>query len=193
MWELVVDDWPATVALLQYHVRQMKSQEDHRYSVPPMSPVVHWLTENLEAVDISILDNPPFFWVVREQVFRQRNTGWMARLVELSVLTQAMLPEWQARWHRSLAHWSGDISLIVANEAFTLRIAGTHLQLLDVPDLTASALSLTPQTFMQVVFGYFPIARVFQHSTHPLSDDLTRVLTILFPTGQTWIPTSDWF
>ncbi len=193
VWELVVDDWPATVALLQYHVRQMKSQEDHRYSVPPMSPVVHWLTENLEAVDISILDNPPFFWVVREQVFRQRNTGWMARLVELSVLTQAMLPEWQARWHRSLAHWSGDISLIVANEAFTLRIAGTHLQLLDVPDLTASALSLTPQTFMQVVFGYFPIARVFQHSTHPLSDDLTRVLTILFPTGQTWIPTSDWF
>ena len=193
VWELVADDWPATVALLQYDVRQMKRQEDHRYSVPPMSPVVHWLAENLEAVDISILDNPPFFWTVREQVFRQRNTGWMARLVSLPLLTQAMLPEWQARWHRSLAHWSGDISLIVANKAFTLRIAGTHLQLLEVSDPTVNALSLTSQAFIQVVFGYFPIARAFRDCNHPLSDDLIKVLTILFPIGQTWIPTSDWF
>ncbi len=104
-----------------------------------------------------------------------------------------MLPEWQARWQRSLAHWTGDVSLLVGNEAFTLRIAGTHLHLLDAPGTTANALLLTPQAFTQAIFGYVPIASVLQQREHPLPDDLATVLTILFPRGQTWIPASDWF
>lgn len=117
----------------------------------------------------------------------------MARLVNLSALTRAMLPEWQARWRRSLAHWSGDISLVVGDEAFTLRIAETDLQLLDAYGTCANAFSLTPQAFTQAVFGYCPIASVMQQREHPLPRELATVLTILFPTGQTWIPTSDWF
>lgn len=54
-------------------------------------------------------------------------------------------------------------------------------------------LSLTPQAFTQVVFGYAPIASVMQPRQHPLPDDLATVLTILFSTGQTWIPPSDGF
>jgi len=196
VWELVVDDWPAAVALLLYHVRLVEGQnapEAFLYTVPPTSPVAHWMVENLEVVDISTWDNPTFGWAVREQTFRHRHAGWMARLVSLPTLTRAMLPEWQARWQRSLAHWSGDISLVVGDEAFTLRIAGTDLQLLDAPGTSAHALSLTPQAFTQVLFGYCPIARVMRQCEHPLPDGLATVLTILFPTGQTWIPTSDWF
>jgi hypothetical protein len=117
----------------------------------------------------------------------------MARLVCLSALTRAMLPEWQARWQRSLARWSGDVSLMVGDETFTLRITGRDLQLLDAPDSTGNMLILTPQTFTQVMFGYCPIARVIQTHERQLPSDLEVVLTILFPTGQTWIPTSDWF
>ena len=196
VWELAVDDWPATVALLQYHVRQVESQdapEAFLYTVPPTSPVAHWMVENLEVVDISAWDNPTFGWAVREQTFRHRHAGWMARLVSLPALTRAMLPEWQARWQRSLAHWSGDISLVVGNEAFTLRIASADLQLLNAPGTSANVLSLTPQAFTQIVFGYCPIARVMQPREYPLPSDLATVLMILFPTGQTWIPTSDWF
>ncbi|MEO6889517.1 MAG: GNAT family N-acetyltransferase, partial [Ktedonobacteraceae bacterium] len=137
VWELAVDDWPATVALLQHHVRLVGSQgapEAFLYSVPPTSPVAHWLVENLEVVDISTWDMPTFGWAVREQTSRHRNAGWMARLVSLPALTRAMLLEWQVCWQRSLAHWSGDVSLVVGDEAFTLRIAGTHLYLLDAPD-----------------------------------------------------------
>ncbi len=86
-------------------------------------------------------------------------------------------------------------TLTVGNEAFTLRIAGRNLQLLDASGTTANALLLTPQAFTQVVFGYAPIVRVLEQREHalPLPDDVATVLSILFPTGQTWIPTSDWF
>ena len=196
VWELVVDDWPAAVALLQHHVRLVETQnapEAFLYSVPPTSPVAQWMVENLEVIDISTWDMPVFGWAVREQTFRHRNAGWMARLVSLPALTRAMLPEWQARWQRSLAQWSGDVSLVVGDEAFTLRIEGSDLQLLDAPGTTANALSLTPQAFIQVLFGYVPIARILQHREHSLPNDLATVLMILFPSGQTWIPASDWF
>ena len=136
---------------------------------------------------------PVLGWAVRKQTFCHRRAGWMARLVNLPALTRAMLPEWQDRWQRSLARWSGDVSLMVGNEAFTLRIEGSDLQLLATPSTAAKALLLTPQAFIQVMFGYCPITRVIQTNAHLLSSDLAIVLTILFPTGQTWIPPSDWF
>ncbi|HEY4383324.1 MAG TPA: GNAT family N-acetyltransferase [Ktedonobacteraceae bacterium] len=194
--ELAVDDWPAAVALLQYHVRLVEGQDTSvisLYNIPPTSPVMRWMIGKLEVVDISTWDQPVFGWAVREQSFHHRHAGWMARLVSLPALTRAMLPEWQARWQRSLAHWSGDVTLAVGDEAFTLRIAGTNLRLLDAPDTSADALSLTPQAFIQAVFGYAPIVSGIQQREHPLPDDLATVLTILFPTGQTWIPISDWF
>ncbi len=199
LWELAVDDWLAAVALLQHHARLANSQEGQAipevflYSVPPTSPVAQWMVEHLEVVDISNWDNPILGWAVREQTFRHRNAGWMARLVSLPALVRAMLPEWQTRWQRSLAHWSGDVSLLVGDEAFTLRLTGTKLELLDAPSSTENALSLTSQAFTQAVFGYRPIVRLLKQHAHPLSSDLAIVLSILFPTGQTWIPASDWF
>lgn len=199
LWELAVDDWPAAVALLQYHVQIAKGRESQTspeaflYSVPPTSPVAQWVVEQLEVVDISTWDAPIFGWAVHEQTFRHRNAGWMARLVSLPALIQAMLPEWQARWQRSLAHWSGNVSLAVGDEPFTIRIDDTNLQLLNAPTHTANALSMTPQAFTQVMFGYCPIVRVLEQHGHTLPNDLETVLTILFPTGQTWIPASDWF
>lgn len=196
VWELVADDWLAAVALLQHHVRLMETQDAPAaflYSVPPTSPLSQWMEENLEVVDISTWDNPTFGWAEREQTFHHRNAGWMARLVNLPALTRALLPEWQARWRGSLAHWSGDISLVVGDEAFTLRIAEMDLQLLDASSISANAISLTPQAFTQVVFGYRPIVRFLRQCEHPLPDDVATVLTILLPIGQSWIPASDWF
>jgi GNAT superfamily N-acetyltransferase len=202
LWELAVDDWPAAVALLQHQARKVVLGQESQaagclYAVPPASPVAHWLGEHLEVVDISSWDQPIFGWAVHEQTFRHRNAGWMARLVSLPALTRAMLPEWRARWQRSLANFSGEVSLVVDEEAFTIRIDGSQLQLLDAPSSTGQVIELTAQAFTQVMFGYAPIARVRQAQSQTtqiqLPDDLERVLEILFPTGNTWIPTSDWF
>ncbi len=197
LWELVVDDWSAAVALLQYHVRLMEGEvsttasETFLYNIPSMSPLADFLVENLEVPDISTWDMPVLGWSVREQTFRHRNAAWMARLVSLPPLVHAMLPEWQTRWRHSLAQWTGDICITVGNDTFTLRIAGTTIHLLETSDTSNNVLSLTPQAFIQAVFGYSSIVRSIQQNS--LSDDLATVLGILFPTGQTWIPASDWF
>ncbi|HLZ56927.1 MAG TPA: GNAT family N-acetyltransferase, partial [Ktedonosporobacter sp.] len=199
VWELVGDDWSAAVALLQHHVRLVEGEistttsEAFLYSIPPMSPLAGSLVENLEVADISTWDMPVVGWAVREQTFRHRHAGWMARLVSLPALIRAMQPEWQARWQCSLAYWSGEISLVVGGKAFTFRLDGQDLQVLDAPGSNAYTLALTPQAFTQAVFGYCPIARVIQQRETLLPSDLAAVLTILFPTGQTWIPASDWF
>jgi GNAT superfamily N-acetyltransferase len=196
VWELAVDDWSAAVALLQHNARRVEGQGTPAvsiYNVPPASPVLDWMEGNLEVVDISSWDWPTFGWAVHEQTFRHRHAGWMARLVSLPALTRAMLPEWQSRWQRSLAHWSGDVSLMVGDETFTLRITGSDLQLLDEPGPSVDALKLTPQAFIQAIFGYRSITRVMLQREQVLSDDLATVLNILFPVGNVWIPTSDWF
>ena len=199
LWELVADDRDAAVALLHYHTRQRKRDNERGvtggvlYSVPPTSPVAQWLAEQLEVTDISNWDAPVFGWTVREQTFRHRNAAWMARLVNLPVLTRGMLPEWQRRWEVALAHWTGDVTLVVGNKAFTLCIAGTKLDLLDTADGNEKDFVLTPQAFVQVVFGYCPIVRALQKQGYALSGEMESVLSILFPTGKTWIPASDWF
>src|SRR5260370_38668713 len=126
VWELVVDDWPAAVALLQYHVRLVEGEtstttpETFLYSIPPMSPLADFLVENLEVVDSSTWAMPVFGWGVREQTFHHRHAGWMARLVNVPALAQAMLPECQSRWHRSLAASSVAVSLLGCDAGFTL-------------------------------------------------------------------------
>ena len=196
LWELVVDDWPAAVALLQHHARLMEHQDASKavlYMVPPNSPVIYWMMDNMEVVNITTWDNPMLGWSVRQQTFHHRNAGWMAHLVNLSALTQAMLPEWQARWYHSLAHWSGDISIMVGSEAFTLRLGGRSLQLLNAPVASTNIFTLTPQAFVQAVFGYRSIAELVLTREQSLSSDLVTVLSILFPIGQTYIPAFDWF
>ncbi|WP_201379454.1 hypothetical protein [Ktedonobacter sp. SOSP1-52] len=48
-------------------------------------------------------------------------------------------------------------------------------------------------SFTQAICLYRPILGAIQAYERTLPNDLATVLTILFPTGQTWIPTSDWF
>jgi hypothetical protein len=54
-------------------------------------------------------------------------------------------------------------------------------------------LALTPQAFIQALFGYRPLASLIQQDKPPLSGDLATVLSILFPTGEAWRAPSDWF
>ncbi len=163
------------------------------YSVPAESPVVYWLVENLEAVDFTGWDQTCFGWAVHEQTFRHRDAGWMARLVSLSALSRAMLPELRARWKRSMASSQGDITLAVGKEALTLRIMGTDVELLEATSPGAPSLALTPQVFTQVLFGYVPILNVVQPAELGQLDDARSALPVLFPTGRAYIPPSDWF
>jgi predicted N-acetyltransferase YhbS len=194
--ELAADNWPSALALLQHHAQLLDGPTvpaTLRYRLPLTSPVLQWMIDHLEAVDTSHWKHPADEWVVRSQTYHHRDAGWMARLVHLPTLVQALLPEWQARWRHSLSHWSGDVLLLVGGEPCMLRIEGTELRLISPSTSAADAIQLTPQTFTQIVFGYQPVPRAVQQKRQSLKSDLLAVLNVLFPACHTWIPGSDWF
>jgi GNAT superfamily N-acetyltransferase len=194
--ELAADDWCATVALLQHHAHLLDvpdAPDALRYFLPGDAPVVQWLVDHLDVPDTAAAQHPQLRWAVLDQTYRYRYSAWMARIIHLTELARAMLPEWQARWHRSLASWSGDIVLSIGEESVALRIADRDLQLLEQASDATKTLSMTPQAFVQVLFGYRSITWAARQSAQSLDDELQTVLTILFPPGNTWIARSDWF
>ena len=194
--EMAADDWSAMVALLQHHARLLEGPEKPAfltYRLPPTGSALQSLIDGLEVPDTSHWDHPSMEWGVRGHTYHHRFAGWMSRLIRLSTLAHSLLPEWQARWQRSLVSWSGDIQLLVGEEMCTLRIDGDELSLIAGPGIASDTVQLTPQQFIQVLFGYRPIATFLRHSEQPAPADLLTVLNVLFPMGHTWIPASDWF
>ncbi len=194
--EMAADNWQATVALLQHHARLLAgpdAPEALHYRLPPTAPVLQWMIDNLEVPDTTMWRHPADEWGVRSQSFHHRYTGWMARLVHLPTLAQEILPEWRARWQRSLARWSGEVSLIVDGEVCTLHIDGPELTLVELSRPSTHSIHFTMQEFTQVLFGYHPINQAIERGKQAISDELRSVLNILFPDGHTWIPSSDGF
>jgi len=195
-WELAADNWMAALALLQYHAKLLDGPEAPftlRYRLPLTSPIAEWMIDHLEVPDTSQWRSPAEEWGIRSETYHHRDTGWMARLVRLSTVMQAILPELEERWKRSLAQWSGDISLIVGEETYMLGINGTELHYVDKPGMASNAVRFTPEAFVQVIFGYRSIAWAMQNNGQRISSDLLTVLNVLFPVGHTWIPASDAF
>lgn len=151
------------------------------------------MVDYLELQDTSHFDDPAELWVVREQIFRHRFTSWMARLVSLPIFMQTLLPELRARWRRLLANWSGTIALVVGEETSLLQIDGRDIALATSRSSATASLHLTPQEFVQVAFGYRSASWAVERSRQTLNQEVLTVLNLLFPTGHTWIPTSDWF
>jgi predicted N-acetyltransferase YhbS len=193
--EFAADTWAAALALLQHHVRLLDGANAPtalRYRIPPTAPILYELIDALQVPDISHWQYPPEEWAIRSQTYHHRFVAWMARLVSLSALAQALLPAWQDRWRHSLAHWSGSIALLVGDDACTLHLDGTRLRLIDAAE-NATRVRLSPQRFTQLVFGYRPVAFALRQESQSPPEAVVAVLNVLFPSGHTWIPASDWF
>ena len=194
--EMAAENWSAALALLQHHARRVEgpgAPPALRYRLPPSAPVLQWMIDTLEVPDTTMWQHPADEWSVLSQTFHHRNTGWMARLVDLAVLAQELLPEWQARWRRSLAHWSGTLSLLIDDATCTFYINGSELHIPTHPEHSVTSIRLTAQDFMQLVFGYRSISQLLEQEIQTLAPDVRSVLDILFPPGHTWIPSSDMF
>ena len=194
--EMAADNWAATLALMQYHARLLEGADAPatlRYRLPPGSPVLQWIVDHLEVSDTSHWRHPSDEWVMRSQMFHHRDAGWMARLVDLRTLAQAMLPELQARWRRSLSYWSGNVVLKVGDESWCLQIEGNEIGLGEQATDAGKAIELSPELFTQIVFGYRSIELAVQEQGRSVSHELLNVLSILFPIGHMWITASDWF
>jgi predicted acetyltransferase len=194
--EIAANNWLAAVALLQYHAKLLSGTDAPtalHYRLPPNAPLLQWMIDNLEVPDTTMWRHPADEWGVRDQSFHHRYAGWMARLAHLPTLAQEILPEWQARWQRSLAHWSGEVALVIDGETCTLHIDGPELTLIEQSAPSAYNINLTLQEFTQILFGYRPVSQIIEKGAQRIPNDLVSVLKILFPDGHTWIPSSDGF
>jgi len=194
--EMAANNWQATIELLKHHAKLLSGPDAPtalHYRLPPTAPALQWMIDNLEVPDTTMWRHPADEWGVRSQSFHHRHAGWMARLVHLPTLAQEILPEWQARWQRSLAHWSGEFSLLIDGQLCTLHINGSELTLVEASTPPAHNIQLTTQEFVQILFGYRPINQIIERREQAISSELQSVLNILFPDDHTWIPASDGF
>lgn len=192
--EVAADNWDALLALLHYHARLFDGSAAPatlQYVLPLGDPAIHQMIDTLEVPDTSQWQSPAEEWSVRGLSYHHRFAGWMACLIDFPLLMNSILPELQARWQRSLAHWAGEILFAVDGQTRVLRFDGGGVQLADSPGSAHEQLELTPQAMVQLVFGYHPLSRLADISH--LSNDARSALAILFPSGHTWIPRTDWF
>jgi predicted N-acetyltransferase YhbS len=192
--EVTAENWEALLALLHHHARLLNgdaASTSLQYFLPPDSLITQWLIDTLEVPDTSQWRHPSLEWGVRGMSYHHRFAGWMGRLTDFPLLMNASLPEFQARWRRSLARWTGEISLTVEGETRVLQFNDASLQLAESPASSAYRLELTPQALVQLLFGYRPLGQLT--SIEHLPGDARAALAILFPLGHTWIPRTDWF
>ncbi len=191
--EIAADGWDAALALMQRHARLIEAPA-LIYEIPPGSPLLYEIIDRLDAFqEFPQQHSPSETWAVRDQTYHRRFAGWMARVVDVQALAESMLPEWQARWRRSLARWSGAITISCDGERFTLGFSGDEIALRPNPLLTENEVMLTLQALAQLIFGYRPISWFMRQPDQHIPADLLPVLGILFPTGHAYIPRSDWF
>lgn len=196
--EVAADNWEALLALMQYHAYMFKDDSAPttlRYRLPVQDRLVQWMLDHLEVPDTSHWRHPAEEWVLHGSSYHHRHAGWMGRIVHYPALLQSILPELQRRWQHGLAQWNGRVVLSISGELCVLRINGREIQMGDPLHVVSGvdALHLTPQSFTQLVFGYRSIEQIVQDSAQDVSDELLSVLSVLFPSGHTWIARSDWF
>jgi len=192
--ELAVDNWDALLALLHYHAHLFDEEAAPTsllYFLPHEAPMTHWLIDTLQIPDTSQWGSPALEWGVRGLSYHHRFAGWMGCLTDFPLLLTSLLPEFQTRWQRSLAHWTGEISLTVDGQTCVIHLDGAEVRLAEASLSAPARLELTPQALVQLVFGYRPLSGLADISH--LSADARSVLAILFPAEHTWIPCSDWF
>lgn len=178
--EVAADDWPAALALLQYHVHLVERAPDPPTEVlwplPPTSSTLYLLADHL---------------AVRSETHREVNGGWMARPAHLPTLVQSLVPLWQERLQRQRVAWSGTLALEVDDSACALDVdPGTLRQSLS-PSTEVATVRLTSGVLLQLLFGYRPLQWALHQPAQEIPTPLLPLLAILFPHEPAWIAGSD--
>jgi GNAT superfamily N-acetyltransferase len=180
--EAVAENWPAAVALLQYHARlreaKPESPDGWGWVLPPTSPTFYLLAEHLSLG--THFDHHPF-------------AGWMARPAALTGLCRSFLPMWRERWQQASSGWTGILALQIGEETCFLELSSAGVNLLTPQPPEAHPLKLSPQRFTQLLFGYRPATWLAQQPGQQLPPELIPLLDILFPRSQSWIAGTDQF
>lgn len=180
--EVAAGDWPATLALLQYHARLVEQMPDPPnellWPLPPNSSTLYLLADNV---------------AIRSEKQRVLNVGWMARPAHVPTLLHALIPLWQERLQRHTLAWSGMLALEVDNTICFLQGRSGTLRMRESTTAPVETVRLTSHVFLQLLFGYRPLMWAFHQPAQLIPASMLPLLTILFPQEPAWIAGSDSF
>lgn len=178
--EVASDDWPATLALLQYHAQLVGQRpeppKEVLWPLPPNSSTLYLLADHV---------------AVRSETHHRLNVGWMARPAHVPTLLQALLPLWQERLQRHTVAWSGILALEVDNATCYLEVRSGTLRMRESPCANVDTVHLTSHVFLQLLFGYRPLMWAVDQPGQDLPAPLLPLLAILFPQEPAWIAGSN--
>ncbi len=180
--EVAAGDWPATLALLQYHARLVEQMPDPPnellWPLPPNSSTLYLLADNV---------------AVRSETQRVLNVGWMARPAHVPTLLHALIPLWQERVQRHTLAWSGMLALEVDNTTCYLQGRSGTLRMRESTTTPVETVRLASHVFLQLLFGYRPLMWAVHQPAQWIPASMLPLLTILFPQEPAWIAGSDSF
>lgn len=174
--EVVADDWETLLALLDDQVASLpRSQEitELRWTLPQDSQEVMMLADRL---------------TIRQETIRQPDEGWMARIVNLDAVVEAMSPVWARRW-QAARMTEEPIDLQIGAEMLRLDSTGARL----MPKLGETTSALTDRSFTQLLFGYRPSGYLATLPDNAIPEQSIEQLDALFPVLPGWIAATDYF
>ncbi len=178
--EVATDDWPATLALLQYsaHLVEQRPEppKEVLWPLPPNSSTLYFLADNV---------------AVRSETHRMLNVGWMARPAHVPTLLHALIPLWQERVQRHTVTWSGMLALEVDNSTCYLEVRLGTLRMIESPSTPVETVHLTSRVFLQLLFGYRPLMWAVHQPAQRIPSPLLPLLAIFFPQEPAWIAGSN--
>lgn len=181
-FEVATDTWPAMLALLQYHSRLLDAETE--------PPATLWWPLPLTDLTFHLLaDHFP----LHSEIDSYPDRGWMAQMVSLPLLVQALLPLWNERWQQRRQGWTGYLALTVSDSTVYLELLPDYIQIVESLSGPAQQVILNQQIFMQLFFGFRSIAWAVLQTGQFIPAKLIPVLSILFPLGHVWVAGTDGF
>ncbi|MGB0384271.1 MAG: GNAT family N-acetyltransferase [Ardenticatenaceae bacterium] len=200
--EIAASDWQVIAALLQEQERRLAAQESdsqtaHSAPKPAHNPHLIWNVPPDSQIFYHLAEHVPF----RSQSLHHYSADWMARIGNLDALVQALIPLWNQRLLNTPLEWSGMpgiLNLGIGERHFPLHISPDGVRMTGDLSLTydedgANALLLTQKAFIQLTFGFRPVAWFAHQPEQHIPPALLPLLDVLFPLAPSWVAGSDYF
>jgi len=192
--EVAATTWPVISALLQEHERRLSATLMRTTDVVEKDDVKDKSTIRWSVPEDTFL----FYHLVNHIPFRCErqpyySADWMARVGDVDRLIENLLPLWSQRLADAQLEWPGILHLTIDQHPFALIKAQDDIRQTEIGEPILYDVKLTNQAFVQLCFGFRPVAWFAAQPEQTIPDEIVPLLEALFPLSPSWVAGSDFF